>query len=224
MSDEFVLRRPDRLPSWLKRGLDKWRTANRLEVDEVLSELAERGLFAGAGSDVGAVKEAIVGIVISAAALHVGVKLSKDGMSEVQETNKQRTKFLHNLRSVVEGLEAEADADARSASKLEMDVDQRIADAAGEGRLFLDAFDQLVRDRTRKLKGGSVSHLANEFARGMRQMWLDATGLPLPVGGGKDLTRLAAAVWRDFDMPRDPRAKDENLEVWISDRFRGVAD
>jgi hypothetical protein len=222
VSDDFHLR-PAGPSGWLCSALDRWHSANRLEVDDLLKDFKARGFFAATGIEVDDVRRALIDAVVLAAGLADGAKKVQSGILEAKDSNDQRARFLNKLRAVVEDIESEASSDANASSKWGLEIDHNLDTLAVRGRLFLDALDQFVTDRRRAAKGDKTNHLANEFARQIRTLWSDATGLAPPADGGKDLRRLAVSLWTDLDMPRDKASKDENLDRWMARRFSETA-
>jgi hypothetical protein len=218
----------NRLAPWFVRWDDKRRAGARSAFTELLREYEADGIFALSGDDAGEVRTEVLGAVVTAASFAFGQKLVREGAVEAGAINKDRGKTLNKLRCLVDEIEVEAEQAARARDKWEIDPTvfdgAELSEVAEKGRAFVDALDRLVAARSVALKADKENHLANYFMRQMRALWADVTRQPVPKDGGVVLRRLVAAVWMEFDMPRDKAAKDENLDRWIKRRFSETAE
>jgi hypothetical protein len=225
--DEFMLWPSNRLAPWFVRWDDKRRAGARSAFAELLREYEADGIFALSGDAAGEVRERILEAVITSASFASGQKLVRQGAVEAGAINRDRDKMLKKLRHLVDEIEAEAEQSARAQEKWEIDPTvfdaAELGEVADKGRAFVDALGRLIEARSGALKADKENHLANDFMRRIRVLWADVTRQPVPKDGGVVLRCLVAAVWTEFDMPRDKSAKDENLDRWLARRFSETA-
>lgn len=211
--------------SSIAQTLERMRSGEKLEFISIVGDYYRAGLFAISGADEDAAVDAMIRSVMSAG---VGAVIPK-GLRKAElirkRINARRKALIPKLKKIISDLDDEAAYIGKIVDELGGSTTAAtiISDIAEQGRTFSAALE-LLASLDQPIKADKVNHLANLFVKSLRSEWFSLTGVPVPKDGGVKLRRLAAAVWTDFDMPRDPSSQDENLDRWIERRFSETVD
>lgn len=212
--------------SSITQTFERMRSGEKLEFLSVVGEYHQAGLFAGSGADENAATDAVIRSVMSAGVVAVIPKVLRKAELIQKKINARRKALIPKLKKIISDLDAEAAYISKIVNEFggQTKAVTIISDIAEQGRAFSVALETLSTSLDQPIKADKVNHLANLFVKSLRGEWFGLTGVAAPKDGGVKLRRLAAAVWADFDMPRDPSFQDENLDRWFARRFSETAD